>query len=235
MNIDKNGLIYYTQHDKGEEIIFEKDINKKNPDEISRFYKLNNHPELIIKYAIKNFDNEKVRYMLRTFMELQKRVYLTKLPTSYYMEDGIMKGTIIPYYDKGISLNTVSLTKKIDELMKYYYHDEDILHNLFILFSDIMDILEELVDNNVIYFDTNPGNFVLINNRIQLIDFDPEYDRIVYEVNKKNIVKMLIEFDRLVFLVTKRFGIADLCYYNPRNIQSYRKHLVKIENKIRKG
>jgi len=235
MNIDNNGIFYFDEHDKGEEIFFKKDVDKKNPLELSRFYKLLNNPEFIIKYATYNFDNEKIINMLRRFMELQKKVHLTDLPTSYYMEDGIMKGTVIPYYPDSENLYRIALTRNLLNLANYYYHDDDMLHNLFLLFSDMVDIIEELVDNNISYFDTNPSNFVFSNNQIKLIDFDPECDRIKYEVDKKSIRKILKEIDFLVFVVTKRFQLADLCEHYPRSFKGYRKHLVKIENKIRKG
>jgi hypothetical protein len=235
MKIDNNGIFYYDEHDKGKEIIFEKDFDKKKPEESSKFYKLLNNPELIIKYATYHFNDEKVMYMLKRFIELQKKVKLTDLPTSYYMEDGVIKGTVIPYYPDSPTLYNIALTRNLLNLANYYYHDDDMLHNLFLLFNDMVNVLEELVENNILYFDANPGNFVFSNNQIKLIDFDPECDRIKYEVDKKSIKKLLNEIDTAVFLVTKRFQVADLCVCYPKNFKSYRKHLIKVENRIRNG
>ncbi len=233
MNYDGNGIIYYNESHKGEEVLFH-DAPKRNKNEISsKFYELINHPELLIKYSLSNLDDEKVRYMLRRFIELEKKIKLTNLPTSYYQENNELKGIVIPYYKNGISLYTLMETHSLDELMKYYKHDDDYIHNFYLLLEDILDIIEELSDNNVYYFDTNPGNFVIKDNQVHLIDFDAKY--IKYEVDKKLFRKLLLNYDELVFLTNKRFELCDLCAYKPKNFEGMRKHLVKVENRVMKG
>ena len=46
------------------------------------------------------------------------------------------------------------------ELNKYYCHDEDKIHNLFLLCQKVLHVLEELVENNMYYTDVHTNNFV---------------------------------------------------------------------------
>ena len=232
MKVDNNGIFYYDETSRGNEVIFNSVPKRKEGLEPSKFYELIDNPNLLIKYAVTHFDDEKIRYMLKRFILLQSKINKTDLPTSYYMENGMMQGTVVPYYKDCKSLYTISETNSLEELMKYYKHDDDYIHNLFILLSDILDITEELADNGIYYYDNHPGNFVFKDNEVQLIDFDPAH--IKYEVDKKGYRKMLENYDQLVFLLNKRFELADLCVYYPKNIKGMRKHLIKIENKIRR-
>ena len=234
MNIDNEGLLYYDESDKGKEILFKNDAKKRIPNDVSKFYQLLQNSDLIIKYSINNLDNEKVRYMLRRFLELKNKVQLTDLPTSYYVEDGIMHGTVIHYYQDAPSLDSIFRTHQLGELKKYYMHDDDNIHNLFMLLSDIISIIEELKDNEILYIDSNPGNFVLFNNQAKLIDFDPSYNRIRYGNDKHDIREVLKGIEELVFLANKRFGLYDLYVSRIKSFDAMRKHLVKVENKVRK-
>jgi tRNA A-37 threonylcarbamoyl transferase component Bud32 len=104
---------------------------------------------------------------------------------------------------------------------------------MFILYNEILDIIEELYDNNIDYYDSNSTNFVFKDNNVHLIDFD--YKHISYKNNRKSLYKVLIGIDDLVDRMNNRFLAHDEFIYFPRSFNSMRKHLVKLENRIRKG
>ncbi len=234
MNVDNSGLFYYDENSCGKEISFIKDNRKVNQYAVSRFYELLGNNEQIIKCPKFNFDSDKVRNMLEHFIVLAKKVKLTDLPTSYYMEKDKLKGTVIPYYKDAPSLYNIMDTNRLSTLMNYYKKDDDKIHNLFILFNDVLDIIEELKDNDIMYYDINPGNFVIQNNKIQLIDFDPELERIEYSINRKNFLILMQRVEYFVYFVIKGFNMDDMPVYRPRSFKSMRKRLIKEENKLRK-
>ena len=99
--------------------------------------------------------------------------------------------------------------------------------------SDILDIIEELKDNSIRYTDCNPGNLVLKNNQVHLIDFDPNY--VHFDFDKKNMRKLLESYDDLFFVLSKRFELIDMTAFYPKDFKAMRKRLTKVENKIMKN
>lgn len=232
MKIDNRGLVYFNEESKGKEIIFDKIPRKNGLSKPSAFYELIEDPRLLIKYSFEHLNDAKVYQMLRKFIELQSKIYNIDFPTCYYVEDNKLSGLIVPHYREAPSLFIISETHSLDELMKYYKHDDDLIHNLFLLLNDILNMMEILVENGICYQDSNSGNFVLFDNEVKLIDFD--YRFLSYDCNKENVLNVLDGIDKLVFLLNLRFGLIDLCYYRIRSFDKMRKHLIKVENRVRK-
>ena len=226
-------LDYYDESKKGEELFFSDAPKKKSLNDKSRFFRVIEEPNKIIKYSITGLDVDKTVEMITRFRLVKRDITRTQLPDSLYLEDGLVKGTVIPYFENSPSLYNIVETHSLEELSKVYQHDDDEIRNLFIMFEAILNALEELKDHSILYYDSNPGNFVIHNNQVEIIDFDHRCLR--YEESKENIRKMLENFDELVFLVTKRLGLIDLPAFYPRNFKSMRKQLTKVENKIRKN
>lgn len=228
MKYDSKGLTYYDETSKGELVTFSNisDLTIKN-----NFFKLLDNPNYIIKKA-DNLDINRLMIMLTKFNELNSVIAKTDLPLSYYMEDNKVEGTVIPYYPDTTPLYTISKTRTIGNLVPLYNHDEDKIRNIFCLYNDILDIFQELLDNGVYYYDSNSTNFVFSNNVVKLIDFDPK--RILFGGNHKEYKIVLEGLYALINLMTKRFFYYDEFLYFPRSIEGLRKHLVKVENKIRK-
>lgn len=228
MKYDSKGLTYYDETSKGELVTFSNisDLTIKN-----NFFKLLDNPNYIIKKA-DNLDINRLMIMLTKFNELNSVIAKTDLPLSYYMEDNKVEGTVIPYYPDTTPLYTISKTRTIGNLVPLYNHDEDKIRNIFCLYNDILDIFQELLDNGVYYYDSNSTNFVFSNNEVKLIDFDPK--RILFDGNHKEYKIVLEGLYALINLMTKRFFYYDEFLYFPRSIEGLRKHLVKVENKIRK-
>ena len=231
MKIDNHGLYYFNELDKGKKLVFPTTINSKKNTKVS-FYELLTLKNYIIKCSNKELNHEEYFKMLNIFKDIQNKITLSDLPIGYYQEKGILRGTVIPYYKNSTSLMDISQSKNINKLTSYYHHDDDNLHNLYLLLNDILNILEELQSNNVNYIDSNPSNFLIKDNEVKLIDFDPKY--LKYGQDKKSINATLTRFDDLVYSLHLDFRIASLPIYKAKNFNVMRKHLAKLENKMRK-
>lgn len=228
MNIDNKGLSYFNETSKGEEITF-----KLSGLEIkSEFYKLIDNPNYIIKKSFREINSEALLDMLYRFSEIKDKITLTDLPISYYLEDNVIAGSVIPYYEDSENLYNISKTKELSNLSKVYKRDDDNIRNLFILYSEIIDIIEELYDNGICYYDSNSTNFVFKDNKVHLIDFDPSY--IKFNTRRKATIQTLSGIDDLADRMNGRFLSYDEWPYLPRSFNNLRKHLVKIENRVRK-
>lgn len=225
-------LKYYDESSKGEELFFTDAPKKKNIGEKSRFFRVIGEPDKIIKYSVTGLDIDKTMEMLDRFHLVKDNVTRTKLPDSLYKENGVISGTVPPFFEDCPSLYTISETHSLPILSEYYKKDDDEIHNFFILLRDILDGLEELNDNSIGYSDSNPGNFILSNNKVQLIDFDPNY--LFYDIDKNSVKKLLSNYDELVFLLCRRFELIDLPAFQPKDFKGMRKRLDKVENKVYK-
>ena len=227
MNIDNKGLYYFDEKSIGKEIVFS--LGKLEIK--SKFYEIIDNPFLIIKKS-DNINEDELLSMLLRFKDLYEHIEKTDLPVNYYKEKGIIKGQVIPYYEDSINLYNISKTKELDNLMNVYKKDDDKVHNLFLLYNDIVDIMEELYENGIYYYDSNSTNFVFKDNKVHLIDFDPKY--VFFNKSKRRLIQTLAGIDDLVDRMNGRFLSHDEFIYMPRSFNGLRKHLVKIENRVRK-
>lgn len=228
MKIDNNGFTYYDETSKGELVTFSNIDNIKIN---NNFFHLLDNPNYIIKKS-DDLNLDRLMIMLDRFNKLKNVIKLTDFPLSYYMENNKIEGTVIPYYPDTIPLYTISKTRKISNLTPLYNHDEDCIRNVFCLYNDILDIFQELLDNGVFYYDSNSTNFVFSNNEVKLIDFDPK--RVLFDGIHKEYKTVIDGVYALINLMTERFFYYEEVLYFPRSIEGMRKHLVKLENKVRK-
>lgn len=229
MIIDQYGINCYDENDRGKEIVF---FLGGKLEIKSKFYEIINEPNNIIKCP-SLIDYDKEIEMLQRFNDIRKDVKKTDLPSGYYQEKSIIRGEVIPYYMEAPTLFDLSIDKDKSKINNYYYKSDDKIRNMFILYNEILDIIEELYDNNICYYDSNSTNFVFKDNNVHLIDFD--YKHISYKKNRRSLYKVLIGIDDLVDRMNNRFLAHDEFIYFPRSFNSMRKHLVKLENRIRKG
>ena len=226
---DNNGLLWFNESSKGQEIEF---IIPGTKQRNSTFYEFIDNPNFIIKKESKDFNREELLYMLSIFNDVNDNVIKTDLPTMYYKENDLICGSIVPYYGNSKTLYEISKTKKLEKLMEVYKKDDDVIHNLFMLQDEILDIMEELFDNNICYYDSNSTNFVFKDGNVHLIDFDPKY--IYFDQKRRHLYQTLLGLDTLFDKINNRLLSYDEFPYIPRSFNGFRKHLVKIENKVRK-
>ncbi len=199
------------------------------------FYSFDSTDDYIIKYNSTEFTKKEIiatKEMLKALVEKQKNVLNVDFPIGYLVHMKKLSGLIIKYYKDSISLHDIIKTRDLNYIGKYYYHDDNILHNLFLLYHDVLDLLYELLDNDICYTDINPGNVIITDNKVKLIDFDYRY---VLFNQKDTILKdVMYNFSQFVKVTLRNYNL----YYQLDTFFKHdeeKKYLKKLENKIRKG
>ena len=236
LKYDENGLLYL----EDENIFKRKSLHldkRLGIDEYFQgfFYALDSTDDYIIKYNSTEFTKKEIiatKEMLARLVEKQKNISSVDFPIGYLVHMKKLCGLIIKYYKDSISFDNIIKTRDFNALGKYYYHDDNTLHNLFLLYHEVLDLIYELLDNDICYTDINPGNIIITNNQVKLIDFDYRY--VLFD--KKDV------FLKDVMYNFSQFVIATLRFYNfYYQVETYEKkgeekdYLKKLENKIRKG
>ena len=191
LKVDKKGLLYLDMAiDKSDKVFL-------NPNKNNCFYRIPSTTEYIVKYNNRNViydDCVQIERMLEEFNKRRGKLHNIDLPIGYYLEDELIKGLIVYCYDNAISLRDFCNIKDLSALTKYYCHEDHLLKNLIRLYLEIISIVEEMLDSKMYYLDIHSGNFVLFNNQLKLIDFEP--NQIAF--NKDNNVY----YERIVFAVS---------------------------------
>ena len=140
--VDKNGLLFIDdQSIKLHPLILDIKKEENNLDtkkETKIFYELYSTGDYIVKYSNHSLNKGKLIDMLLRFKKLQNIINKIDFPIGYYLELNKVKGTIIRYYKDSPSLYNLSETNDINVLGKYYYHDDDAIHNLYLLMYDTL-------------------------------------------------------------------------------------------------
>ncbi len=229
--IDKNGLLYI-DNDAFKRYPLNLNYNLK----ISNlFYSLLNTDDYIIKYSLCSLKQEQLIQMLMNFKKLQKNINDTDFPIGYYKEDDFIRGQIIKYYKNSPTLFKLIKEKDINIFGKYYYHDDDSIHNLYMIMLDILDLLEELFNNGVYYTDIHSGNFVIHNNQIKLIDFDYNFIHFMKNIDKELLDILLWNYSRLFFYVNKVYNLGNFALDECHDFKYMKKYVKSMENHVRRG
>ena len=206
---DKNGLLY--MEDKTIIKRISLPIDKRIVDERyyqNSFYRINSTDDYIIKYSHTPFmkkEREKIMAMLEQLVIRQKQVPDVDFPIGYFRRWHKLAGLIVRYYPNGISFDNIVVNGDIEGFGKYYYHDEDSIHNLFLFFYNVLDIVYEMFENEIYYGDINHGNIVLTDNKVKIIDFD--YRFVHFDNKDKNLAAIMYAYDRLLRETLMKYNI----------------------------
>lgn len=213
---DDNGLLYIDNYSLKNMINY----GKRGVYNQSFFFKINSTDEYIIKYYQKKLNKKEVLTMLLKFYNVKgNNISNIDFPIGYYMDNNQIKGLIIPNYQHAISIKEALLNNNLND---YYNKSDNLKDNLSKLLYDIFKILENLYNQGIIYTDVNSGNFLLNNNEVKIIDFDPKY--IFYQDQDKFYLdKMLFNYRMLYNLINKKYNI---------NLMNNKEDILK---KIKKG
>lgn len=237
LKIDKEGLLYY-ENDK---LLMESPLRIGDWDSFEEkyynysFYDVLSNHDYIVKFCSTVYTRKErlaIKEMLKKLIAAQDRVKSVDFPIGYYVLNKRLYGTIIKYYPNALSLDKITEDRDINSLNKYYYHDDDSIHNLFLLFNDVLNSLMEMYNQSILYFDSNPGNIVLYNNEAKIIDFDFRF--IKFDQNYYRLPYLFENYISLVKVILESYDIDDKVngYYS--NYEETKDYVKKLERVIRK-
>ena len=213
LKVDKHGLSYLDASDVKIEPFRFVEIGKRV--EAKRtFYKIDG----IFDYLIKDttmipllFNRTTNLNLLKNLINKQNELPEIGFPIGYYSDHGKMKGAIIPYYLDAISIRKLIYMYKFENLKEFYNHDNDDVDNLISLLLEILEIISKMQSKKVYYTDVNTGNFVIYNNQVKVIDFDPGF--IMFkDSNCYYYEKILKNYAILVERVCHRLGFTSVFF-----------------------
>ena len=231
LKIDNKGILY-----------LDKDINKNDciknlESRYCRFYNLFSTNEYIIKYNLQTLSPDDIigmRDMLNKFNEVRSKIPSIDFPIGYYLEDDLLRGLIIYYYNNAISLKKIFCNYSITDLFKYYAYDDNPYKNLILLYLEIISLMEELLDNKIFYLDIHGGNFVLYNNQVKLIDFEPS--QLVFGTNNNILYeKVICVLKLLINYSNSQLGLDEYINGNIDSIMKLKNEVKMLEKRLKNG
>lgn len=200
------------------------------------FYRIPNTDDYIIKYCYTCYTRKEIKAikeMLAYFAEKQNKVPSVDFPIGYFNNGRKLAGQIIKFYPTGVSYDDIMKEKDINLISKHYAHDDDAIHNMFLLFDEVLDDVYEMFENGIYYLDTNPGNIILNDNKVKLIDFDPYY--VKFDNKDARLIKMMDSYCFLLKCVLSNYKLIDDIKEIPTNFNEAKTLTKKLENTIRRG
>ena len=210
------------------DLICEKKILK------NAFYEMSSTSDYILKInKNKSVNDVSLRQMIEKLCKMQYLIDNIDFPIGYVKNKNNIVGQIIRYYANSKSFKIVNLTESLEDLQKYIYLDDDSLHNLFLIFLNILEKIESLFENGISYLDIHSGNIVFYKNEIKLIDFEPCY--ISFSKIRYYQQQVIYNYTRLVNTILNNFFIEEnLQIISSMNSFKDIKHKVKcLENNVR--
>ena len=80
------------------------------------------------------------------------------------------------------------------------------------LLLDILDLISKMYDKGIYYLDIHSGNFLLYNNDVKVIDFEPGH--VYFRDREWNLKIMLNNYAILVERIRKRFGFKEIFFHS---------------------
>ena len=238
MQMDKKGLLFIRDDNilREQQMMIDRRKNLENRYYQNGFYKIPSTDDYIIKYSYTCFTRKEIKaikYMLETLISKQSEISEVDFPIGYFAYRKTLTGLIVRYYKNGQACDNIFETHEIEYLGKYYYHDEDNIRNLFILFDELLNIIYKMFENGIYYSDTNPGNIIIDDNALKLIDFDYRY---VFFDNKDLRLKTILRgFSFFLKDALKNLQLDDNIDSDYKNFDEAKKYIKSLENKVRKG
>ena len=239
LKCDKNGLLYMEDRKvlKRASLLLDK-RNVSNRYYQNSFYRIDSTDDYIIKYSCNPFlkeDRKKMMIMLENLVAKQSQVPNVDFPIGYFRQWHKLRGLIVRYYQNGVSVDNIIQADDIKSLEKYYCYDADNIHNLFLLLQNMLDVVYEMFENGIYYTDINPGNFILVDNQVKVIDFDSRFVFFENADKDRSLFNIMYNYEMLL----RRFLAAYDLYYDCldemfSNFEEAKVFTKKVENTIYK-
>ncbi len=236
---DKEGILYT---DDNKDLIQRYMAIDSNPNYKNDFYKLRSTDEYIIKRPVTILNKQgmkEYKEMLVNLINLQSKITKTEFPIGYYKDKAPLSGLIVRFYPVGVSFDKIQDKQDLELLKRFYFHDDDNIHNMFLMFLDLLDNLYEMFENGIYYTDIVANNIVLVkemlNNIIQylvrIIDFDPAWVR--FTDKDKNLNYIMIAYFDLLYKSLKQFNLPRIPRESVLTFEEAKKFVKKIEDSTR--
>ena len=186
--------------------------NRQKPTKAYRIYK---------EFADYGFNGYNDDTLIQELQERKDGINLTEFPTGVVTYENKIIGQEIPYYEDYMSIH------------EFIQNFKDI--DLPTLYRMILDILKELYDHGILYYDVHTKNFLIKNDesgiKVNLIDF--EYDLMSFEVTPQNLKRMLKNYASLVNGIHNYCKkIQDKVYEDPSNFEEAYNRLDELKRKL---
>lgn len=237
LKFDKEGLLYTDDDSNLYKRLISLDKREyKNEFYASYFIRLKGNDDYIIKTPVTLFtkkEREQYKELLIRLIEKQKVINNTEFPIGYFKHFKKLAGLIIRYYKDGISLDNITKEKDINLIGKYYFHDDDNIRNLFLLFNEILDNLYEMFENGVYYTDIHSNNFIVNDNKIKVIDFDPGH--VLFSDRNKNTDIIIARYLKAIYDILENYQLPNNYYDNIQGFNEAKIFIKKMENHVRRN
>ena len=210
---DNSGLFYINSKDvELSEFNFNEVI--ENYSHRRTFYHINGVDDYIIKDTTrlpKFFNKSRNIKLLKNFQLNQDKFSDIDFPVGYFLDKKKVRGVVVPYYKDSKSIKELTNLYKFEDLKNFYLHDDNEKINLINMCLDILEIIKKLYDEDIIYTDIGAGNFVVCNNSVKIIDFEPDYVHFVKK-RKRYLSLLLSNYNILVNYIWRHYGYDNTPY-----------------------
>ena len=229
---DKKGLYYLSSRDVKVSDIYVPQISNSYSHNTT-FYGIEGIDNYIIKDStLYPYFNNRKRHLelLKALTKRQDMIDKVEFPVAYYLSSFMLKGIIIPYYKDYLSLRYIIYVYPFDELTKFYNQESNKLDNLISLFINILELVIYLFDNGINYNDVNTSNFLIYNNNIKVVDFEPGFVNF-NEKNSRDIKKALKKYEDLINLVLKKYQFQEK-FNSEEDFYSTEKKVLELRKRL---
>lgn len=242
--LDSDNLFCFDIFDKKDELIkvnFEqlqyKSFHHKPKVLQYDFYILSSLKNYLLKIKNGNCDAMLMHqvYLLKKLSPFKDLFSYCDFPNGYVVDNKEIVGMILPNYSsESVSFQNTCIKYSLNELKNYLLRDDDDIHNLFMIYLEILTMVEKMYDNGLLYYDINEGNFIFDNNKIKIIDFD--FERIGFVKTKSNLNGLLTNYLDMVNRVNGEYSLSKISSnISKTSFSSVRNKIIKLENTVRKS
>ena len=237
---DKNGLWYVDFKDINTQVIHFPEIGKCNAKKAT-FYKVEGMDNIIIKDTTEYpyfLNRHKHLKLLSELVKRQSRITDVDYPFAYCKDYGILRGIVELFYLDSISINDIIYSIKyknnlsqLEVIKNYYNHENDNIDNIIVLLLNILELISKMHNNGVYYTDIRAGNFLLYNNEVKVIDFEPDYVRFK-DRNGMYLDKILFNYASLVETILRRCGFEDVFFNAGEDFYETEKRVLSLRKSL---
>lgn len=165
------------------------------------------------------YKDDKLVYSL---IQKQNKVKLTDFPTGIVTYEDRIIGQEIPYYKNAITLLEYTKLNKDKIPTKNYL--------------EVLKILKEMLDNSICYADVHASNFLIVDNKMKVIDFESNLVSID-EIYNYQIENMTSNFTSLTSKINEICGISydTRKMYQMNDLNLLEEYILEEDKKIRRN